>query len=319
MDDRWFTAFLVVVGVPVTLVGYIFLVELALRVLPQRRVARIRPLLWVAPALAFLAVFLVYPTLDTVRRSFMDRFSESYVGLKNYEYIVTDSGVRGAIINNALWLVFLTLGAVGIGLLVAVLVDRVRYEAFTKTIIFLPMAISFVAAGVIWRFMYDYRPESGTLNAIATGLGLDPIGWLSEFPLNTFALIMVGVWMQAGFAMVILSAGLKSISGDLLEAARVDGATELQIFRKVTFPLLLPTIAVVSTAVIIIALKAFDIVYVMTNGNFDTEVLANRMYKELFNIGHFGQASAIAVLLFLAIIPVMIFNIKRFREQEAIR
>jgi alpha-glucoside transport system permease protein len=319
MGDRLTTAFVVVVGVPAALVGYIFLVELILRLVPERRVPRIRPLLWIAPALAFLAVFLVYPTLDTVRRSFMDRFSESYVGFRNYEYIVTDSGVRGAIVNNLLWLVFLTLGAVGIGLLVAVLVDRVRYEAFAKTIVFLPMAISFVAAGVIWRFMYDFRPESGTLNAIVTGLGSDPIGWLSESPLNTFALIIVGVWMQVGFAMVILSAGLKSISNDLLEAARVDGATEWQTFRKITFPLLLPTIAVISTAVIIIALKAFDIVYVMTNGNFHTEVLANRMYKELFNIGHFGQASAIAVVLFLAIVPIMIFNIRRFREQEAIR
>lgn len=319
MDDQLTTAFLVVVGVPATLVGYVFLVELVLRWLPQRRVPRIRPLLWIAPALAFLAIFLVYPTLDTLRRSFMDRFSESYVGWRNYEYIATDPMVRDAIINNVLWLVFLTLGAVAIGLLVAVLVDRVRYEAFAKTIVFLPMAISFVAAGVIWRFMYDFRPESGTLNAVAAGIGVDPIAWLSEFPLNTFALILVGVWMQVGFAMVILSAGLKSISSDLVEAARVDGANELQIFRKITFPLLLPTIAVISTAVIIIALKAFDIVYVMTNGNFHTEVLANRMYKELFSIGHFGQASAIAVVLFLAIVPVMIFNIRRFREQEAIR
>lgn len=319
MDDRLTTAFLVVVGVPASLVGYIFLVELILRWLPQRRVPRIRPLLWIAPALAFLAMFLVYPTLDTVRRSFMDRLSESYVGFRNYEYIITDSGVRGAIVNNVLWLIFLTLGAVGIGLVVAVLVDRVRYEAFAKTIIFLPMAISFVAAGVIWNFMYDFRPESGTLNAIATALGSDPIGWKSESPLNTFALIMVGVWMQVGFAMVILSAGLKSISNDLLEAARVDGATEWQTFRKITFPLLLPTIAVISTAVIIIALKAFDIVYVMTNGNFNTEVIANRMYKELFNFGHFGRASAIAVVLFLTIVPIMIFNIRRFREQEAIR
>ncbi|HLV58428.1 MAG TPA: sugar ABC transporter permease [Natronosporangium sp.] len=319
MDDRLTTAFFVVVGVPASLVGYIFLVELVLRLVPQRRVPRIRPLLWIAPALAFLAVFLIYPTLDTIRRSFMDRLSENYVGWSNYEYMWTDHAVRGAIVNNLLWLVFLTLGAVGIGLLVAVLVDRVRYEPVVKTVIFLPMAISFVAAGVIWRFMYDFRPESGTLNAIITGFGADPVAFFSEWPLNTFALIVVGVWMQVGFAMVILSAGLKSISNDLLEAARVDGATEWQIFRKVTFPLLLPTIAVISTAVIIIALKAFDIVYVMTNGNFNSEVLANRMYKEMFTFRHFGRASAIAVVLFLAIVPIMIFNIRRFREQEAIR
>jgi alpha-glucoside transport system permease protein len=320
MDDRLVTALLVVIGVPASLVGYIFLIELVLRALPQRHVPRIRPYLWIAPALAFLGVFLIYPTIDTIRRSFLDRFGENFVGLDNYVYLVTDPDVRGAIINNTLWLVFLTLGAVAMGLLVAVLVDRVRYEAFAKSIIFLPMAISFVAAGIIWGFMYDFRPQVGTLNAIATRIGFDePITWLSTFPLNTFALIGVGVWMQVGFAMVILSAGLKAISNELLEAARVDGATELQIFRKVTFPLLLPTIAVISTAVIIIALKAFDIVYVMTNGNFNTEVLANRMYKELFNVNHFGRASAIAVVLFIAIVPIMIFNIKRFREQEAIR
>lgn len=320
MDDRLITALAVVVGVPAALVGYILLIEMILRWLPQKRVPRLRPFLWIAPALLFLGVFLVYPTIDTIRRSFLDRAQENFVGLANYEYMVTTPGVLSAIFNNLLWLVFLSLGAVGIGLLVAVLVDRVKYEAFAKTIIFLPMAISFVAAGVIWRFMYDFRPETGTLNAIATALGRDePIPWLSTWPLNNFALIAVGVWMQVGFAMVILSAGLKSISNELLEAARMDGATEFQTFRKIVFPLLLPTIAVISTAVIIIALKAFDIVYVMTSGNFNTDVLANRMYTELFQIGHFGQASAIAVVLFLAIVPVMIFNIRRFREQEAIR
>lgn len=323
MDGRLVTVLSVVVGVPASLVGYILLVELFLRALPPRLAPRLRPYLWIAPALTFLGVFLVYPAVDTIRRSFMDRGSEEYVGWANYQFLAANPDARDAILNNLLWLVFLTLGAVAIGLLVAVLVDRVRYESFAKTVIFLPMAISFVAAGVIWGFMYDFRPQVGTLNAIATGVfGSDePVQWLTKFPLNTFSLIAVGVWMQVGFAMVILSAGLKSISNDLLEAARIDGATEFQIFRKVTFPLLLPTIAVVSTAVIIIALKAFDIVYVMTNGNHKSEILANLMYKELFNRlpSQFGRASAIAVILFLAIIPVMIFNIRRFRQQEAIR
>jgi len=319
MNDPLLTSALVVVGVPAAVVGYILLIELFLRLLPNRIVPKVRPYLWIAPALAFLAVFLVYPTIDTVRRSFMDRFSEKYVGLANYEYLISSRDVVGALVNNLLWLVFLTVGAVGFGLLIAVLVDRVRYEPVVKTVIFLPMAISFVAAGVIWRFMYDFRPEVGTLNAIADVFDAGPIGWLSESPLNTFALIGVAVWMQVGFAMVIISAGLKGIDAELLEAARVDGATEFQIFRKVILPLLMPTIAVISTTMVIIALKAFDIVYVMTNGNFDSEVLANRMYKEMFNFGHFGRASAIAVLLFIAIVPMMIFNIRRFREQEAIR
>ncbi|MEX1171932.1 MAG: sugar ABC transporter permease [Chloroflexota bacterium] len=319
MDERLLTAAIVIIGVPAALVGYVLLIETALRFVPARVAPRLRPMLWLLPALTFLGVFLVYPTIDTIRRSLMDRFSEEWVGFANYEYFFTSGETLGALANNILWIVFLTAGSVGLGLLVAVLVDRVRYESVIKAVIFLPMAISFVAAGVIWRFMYDFRAESGTLNAIVTAFGFEPIGWLSGWPLNTILLIVVGIWMQVGFAMVILSAGLKGISTELLEAARVDGATEVQVFRRITFPLLLPTVAVISTTVIIIALKAFDIVYIMTNGNFGSEVLANRMYKELFNFSQFGRGSAVAVILFIAIVPVMLFNIKRFREQEAIR
>ncbi|MEX1169419.1 MAG: sugar ABC transporter permease [Chloroflexota bacterium] len=319
MDERLLTAAIVIVGVPAALVGYVLLIETILRFVPGRVAPRLRPVLWLLPALTFLSVFLVYPTIDTVRRSLMDGFSENFVGLANYEYFFGSGETLGALANNVLWIVFLTGGAVGLGLLIAILVDRVRYEPWVKAVIFLPMAISFVAAGVIWRFMYDFRPESGTLNAIVGTFGVEPVGWLNTWPWNTLFLIFVGVWMQVGFAMVILSAGLKGISTELLEAARVDGANELQVFRGITFPLLLPTIAVISTTVIIIALKAFDIVYVMTNGNFGTEVLANRMYKELFNFSQFGRGSAVAVILFVAIVPVMLFNIKRFREQEAIR
>ncbi len=319
MDDRLLTAVIVIVGVPAALIGYVLLVETLLRWVPGRVALRLRPILWLLPALTFLGVFLVYPTIDTLRRSLMDGFSENFVGLANYEYFFSSNDTLGALANNALWIICLTGGSVGLGLLIAVLVDRVRYEPVIKGVVFLPMAISFVAAGVIWRFMYDFRPESGTLNAIVTTFGADPVGWLNTWPWNTLLLIIVGIWMQVGFAMVILSAGLKGISTELLEAARVDGASEWHVFRAITFPLLLPTIAVISTTVIIIALKAFDIVYVMTNGNFGTEVLANRMYKELFAFSQFGRGSAVAVVLFVAIIPVMIFNIKRFREQEAIR
>jgi alpha-glucoside transport system permease protein len=319
MDERLFTAVVVVVGVPAALAGYILLVETLLRGVGTRAASRVRPWLWLLPALAFLTVFLVYPTFDTIRRSFMDRFSEEFVGFANYEYFFNDAGTLGSLRNNLLWLVFLTLGSVGLGLVMAILADRVRYESIAKAAIFVPLAISFVAAGVIWRFMYDYRPETGALNAVVTAAGGDPFPWLSEFPINNFSLIVVGIWMQTGLAMVILSAGLKSINAELLEAARVDGANEWQVFRRIIFPLLLPTIAVISTTIIIFALKAFDIVYVMTNGNFDTDVMANRMYKELFNFSQFGRASAIAVILFAAIVPVMLFNIRRFREQEAIR
>jgi alpha-glucoside transport system permease protein len=226
--------------------------------------------------------------------------------------------------NNALWIVVFTALTVSLGLVLAVLLDRVRYEAVAKSIIFLPMAISFVGAGVIWKFVYAFRPagqpQIGILNAIVNSLlGFQPIGWLIERTVNNFALIAVGVWIWTGFCMVILSAAYKGIPRELLEAARVDGASEWQIFWRITLPMMKSTIAVVATTMVINVLKIFDIVYVMTNGNFDTEVMANRMYKEMFHFREFGRASAIAVILLLAIIPIMVVNIRRFQEQEAIR
>jgi alpha-glucoside transport system permease protein len=218
----------------------------------------------------------------------------------------------------------MTAGVVGLGLLIAVLVDRVRYEPIAKSVIFVPLAISFVAAGVIWNFMYQYqdpsRPQTGTLNALIGLVGLGPVRFTQEQPINNFSLIFIGIWMWTGFAMVILSAGLKGISIELLEAARVDGANEWQVFRGIVFPLLLPTIFVVGTTIVITALKSFDIVFTVTNGNFGTDVIAREMWQQMFTPpGNFGRASAVAIILLLAIIPFMAINIRRFREQEAIR
>lgn len=323
MDDRLITALIVVIGVPAVLFGYIALTERLIRFAPERVQGRIRPWIWLAPGLLFLAVFLVYPTIYTAYLSLLDRASKEFVGLANYEYFFTTSDTLIALRNNAIWLVLLTGLAVGAGLIIAILVDRVRYESAAKSVIFVPLAISFVGAGVIWRFMYDFRPpgtpQTGTLNGLLSGIGVDPVPWLINSPFNTVALIVVAAWIWTGFCMVILSGALKGISTELLEAARVDGANEVQVFRSITLPLLMPTIAVVATTMIITSLKAFDIVYVMTNGAFDTEVIANRMYKELFAFGQPGRASATAILLLLLIIPVMAINIRRFRQQEAIR
>ena len=323
MDPRLTTAIIVVVGVPAAVIGYVFLVEQVLRFVPSRRQASIRPWLWLLPALLFLFVFLVYPTLNTVVLSFQDRFSKAFVGLNNYSYFFTSPDTLVSLRNNIIWLVLLTFLAVGGGLIIAILVDRVRYESVAKSVVFVPLAISFVGASIIWRFVYDYQPpghaQTGLLNAAITTVGFQPITWIQDAPINTIALIVVATWTWTGFCMVILSAALKGISTELLEAARVDGANELQVFRKITFPLLLPTVAVVSTTMIITALKAFDIVYVMTSGNYDTNVIANQMYKELFTNSQPGRASAIAVILLLLIIPVMVINIRRFRQQEAIR
>jgi alpha-glucoside transport system permease protein len=318
--DRLLSAVLAVAIVPVMMVGYILLSEFAVSRLPRRAGARLRPWLWLMPALAFLIVFLVYPAIATIFRSFFDQSGANFIGTENYERFFTRPDTLAALRNNLVWMVLLTAITVGLGLLIAVLVDRVRYESFAKGVIFLPMAISFVAASVIWRLVYSLNPNIGLLNAGVTASGADPVPFLTTPGLTTIALIVVGGWMLTGFAMVILSAGLKGISTELLEAARVDGATEAQVFRRIVFPLLLPTIAVISTTIIIFALKTFDIVYVLgQNGNFDTDVIANRMYKELFNFNERGRASATAVVLLLAVIPVMIYNIRRFREQEAIR
>jgi alpha-glucoside transport system permease protein len=197
----------------------------------------------------------------------------------------------------------------------------VKYESLVKAIIFMPMAISFIGAGVIWQFMYAIvsggGSQIGVLNGIATALGADPIPWLSTQWINNLALMVVGVWLWAGFSMTILSAALKGLPEEVLEAARMDGANEFEVFGKIMFPMILPTITVVFTTLIIIVLKIFDIVFVMTGGNFGTEVIANRMFKLI--VTDTGRSMAIAVLLLFLTIPVMIYNVRRFREQEATR
>jgi alpha-glucoside transport system permease protein len=321
--NRVLMALIVVIGVPVVMVSYVALVEAFLARLQYHTRQRVRPWLWIGPALLLLTLYLIYPILNTAYLSFFNADSSQYVGLENYQYVFTDKDMLDSLKNNVMWLVLLTGFTVTFGLLLAVLFDRVKYEAVAKALIFVPMAISFVAAGVIWKLMYDYQPsahaQTGTLNAIVTAFGGQPIPWLVDRTTNNPALIWVGIWVWTGFALVILSAGLKGIPPEIMEAARVDGANEWQILLRITIPMMSSTIAVVATTMIIYALKAFDIVYVMTNGNFGTDVIANRMYKELFNYTQFGRASAISVILLLAIVPVMVININRFRQQEAVR
>jgi len=325
MDSRLVTAIIVIVAVPATLIGYILVVERALRFFPDRLQPRLRPWLWLLPALALLTLFLVYPTIATAVRSLQDKniANPQFIGLANYQYFFSTGDTLVALRNNIIWLVLLTALVVGGGLLSAVLFDRVRYEPVAKSLLFVPLAISFVGAGVIWKFMYDYQPagatQIGTLNGALAAVGAGATDFIQTPPGNSISLVVVAAWIWTGFGMVILSAALKGISPELLEAARVDGASEIQVFRGITLPLLAPTIAVVATTMIITALKAFDIVYVMTGGNYDTDVMANRMYKELFNFSQPGRASAVATILVLLIIPVMALNIRRFQAQEAIR
>jgi len=219
-----------------------------------------------------------------------------------------------------LWLVFVTSFVVSLGLVIAVLVDRIKWEAGVKSIIFLPMAISAVGASVIWRFMYSFqpagRPQIGLLNAISVALGGEPQGWLILQPWNNFFLIIIMIWMLTGFAMVVISSAVKGVPGSLLEAARIDGATEIQIFFRVIIPYIQGTLLTITTTVLIMVLKVFDIVFVMTSGQFNTEVIANRMYSEMFTFRHFGRGGALAVILLVAVIPVMVYNIRSLRESR---
>lgn len=283
---------------------------------------RLLPFVFVGPGLALLGWFLAVPTVRTLLLSLMDETSTRFVGFSNYLFAFTDRVMLESFRNNLQWMVFGTAFCVGMGLLIAVLADRTRYETVYKVIIFMPMAISFVGASVIWRFMYAYRGEGfgvseiGLLNAIVLALGGTSQAWLLHPPWNNYFLIVIMIWLQTGFAMVIFSSAIKGVPVDLLEAARVDGASEVQIFLKITIPYIQGTLITVTTTIVIFSLKLFDIVRVMTGGNNGTNVIANEFYIQRFTYGHAGRASAIAILLLLAVIPVMIYNLRQFRERR---
>jgi alpha-glucoside transport system permease protein len=291
--------------------------------LPEEWTRRIQPFVFVGPAIAILAWFLFIPVIRTLIMSLQNDISTQWVGLTNYIFAFTDRVMLGAFGNNLLWMIFGTLFSVGIGLIVAVLADRSRYEAIFKAAIFLPMAISFVGAGVIWKFIYAYQgqgvgiQEIGLLNAIVVGLGGTSQPWLTQPPWNNFLLIVIMVWLQTGFAMVILSSAIKGIPSELLEASRVDGANEFQVFFSIIIPSIAGTLITVITTIVIFSLKLFDVVYVMTGGNFGTNVIANEFYLERFTYNNAGRASAIAIVLLIATIPVMIYNLRQFQERRA--
>ncbi len=292
------------------------------------------PWLYLAPALIVMTAFIIYPGVTTFYQSLRNANGSDWATstcvagqpcwgiFENYRYAVTSTDMLTSIFNNVKWILLMVSGTVLFGLLIATLADRVRYESLAKAIIFLPMAISFVGAGVIWKFVYDYQASGtqiGILNAFITGLGFKPVSFLTTPQVNTVALIVVGIWMWTGFCMTILSAALKSVPTEIIEAARVDGATEWRVFTQMIVPIIMPTIAVVITTMVINVLKVFDIVYVMTGGQYDTQVIAFSMYNQMYINFNYGRATAIAVVLILVIIPAMIYNIRRFRAQEAMR
>ncbi|MET8350133.1 MULTISPECIES: carbohydrate ABC transporter permease [unclassified Micromonospora] len=276
-------------------------------------------LFFLLPTLLLLTVGLVVPAIRTTLLSFMDAGSNNWVGLRNYGWMFSDSSIVRVLINTLVWVVLVPLVATAFGLIYAVLVDKARFEAVAKSLIFLPMAISFVGASIIWKFVYAYRGDGdqiGLLNQIVVSLGGEPKQWLLESPLNTLLLIVIMVWIQAGFAMVVLSAAIKSIPGDIVEAARLDGVSPWQMFWRITMPSIRPALIVVVVTLTIATLKVFDIVRTATNGNYDTSVIASEMYNQAFRYGQNGQGSALAVFLFILVIPVVIYQIRNLRQQR---
>jgi alpha-glucoside transport system permease protein len=298
---------------------------------------RLLPFVFVGPAMAILAWYLAIPTVRTFWISLFSRdgpepglgffqllASDRFVGLSNYAAVFTEQLMQQSFRNNVMWIIFGSTFSVAFGLLIAVLADRSRFEKVAKSLIFLPMAISFVGASIIWNFIYEYRPigqpQIGLLNAVVAGSGGTPQAWpqwVAIAPWNNLFLIVIVVWLQAGYSMVLFSAALKGIPEEIMEAGRIDGANEFQIFFRIMVPYIIGTIISVWTTVVIFTLKIFDVVWVMTGGQFGTHVIATQFYRQSFTNRNSGFGSAIAIVLLIAVIPVMYYNLKQFREREA--
>jgi len=276
---------------------------------------------FVLPAVLMVSLGLLYPAIRTVWESFRDSNSVKYVGLDNYHEVFTNSDLLQVLRNTALWVVVTPVAATLIGLVYAVLVDRARFEKFAKALIFLPMAISLVGASLIWKFVYDYRasenPQIGLANQILKWIGMDTYRFLLTEPWNTLFLIVIMIWVQAGFAMTVLSASIKSIPDDIVEAARLDGVSGMRMFRFITVPMIRPSLIVVLTTISITTLKVFDIVRTATGGQFGTSVLAYEFYVQSFRSFNSGLGAALAVLLFLLVTPIVVYNIRQMRKLEA--
>jgi alpha-glucoside transport system permease protein len=278
----------------------------------------VKYLVFLVPALALLIIGLIYPAIRTLILSFMDADSEAFVGMDNYVWAFTRPEILQVLGNTAIWVIVAPLASTFIGLVIAYLTDRMKSAATVKSLIFMPMAISMVGASIIWKFVYDFEPnlkktDIGLLSAISKALGITPPNWLLENPLNTFLLIVVMIWIQTGFAMVVLSAAMKNIPDEVVEASMLDGASQLKRFIQITVPMIRSSIVVVLTTITIGTLKVFDIVRTMTGGNFQTNVIANEMYSQTFRALNYGTGSALAIILFLGVVPIIWYNIRQLK------
>lgn len=311
---------LVAVVIFAAVIGVVLLVSARVR---GRRAEVWQGVAFVAPAVLLLIVGLVYPALRTISQSFLDRNSANFVAFDNFVAVFTKPELLLVLGNTALWVLLTPIVATAIGLVYAVLVDNTRFEAFAKALIFLPMAISLVGASIIWKFVYEYRPNQqniqqiGVVNQFLVWIGLEPINLFLLPVWNTVLMIIVMIWVQAGFAMTILSAAIKAIPDDITEAARLDGAGSLRMFFSITLPSIRPAVVVVLTTITITVLKVFDIVRTMTGGQFGTSVVANEFYTQSFRINDIGIGSALATLLFVLVVPVVVYNVLQIRKVDA--
>ena len=283
----------------------------------------VRVLIFIFPALLVLFLFIIYPVFETVRLSFYDKFGRDFVGWDNYVWAINDPNFRRSILNNLGWLLIVPTVSTFLGLVIASLADKIWWGSIAKSIIFMPMAISFVGAGVIWKFIYDYRgpgdQQIGLLNAIIVSLGMEPQAWLTISIWNNLFLMAIMIWIQTGLALVIFSAALRGIPNETIEAARIDGASEFRIFWSIIIPYLEQTILVIWTIITILVLKVFDIIYAMTNGEWQTEVLANLMYDWMFRGGgDSGRGSVLAFCIMIGVIPILVWNLYRHKQEQTI-
>ncbi|MFM1995370.1 MAG: hypothetical protein RLZZ610_887 [Actinomycetota bacterium] len=284
----------------------------------------VKYLVFLVPAILLLLIGLIYPAIRTLILSFMDADSEEFVGMDNYVWAFTRPEILQVLTNTAIWVIVVPIASTFIGLVIAYLTDRMKTAAVVKSLIFMPMAISMVGASIIWKFVYDFEPnlkkvDIGLLSSISKALGITPPNWLLENPLNTFLLIVVMIWIQTGFAMVVLSAAMKNIPDEVVEASMLDGASQLKRFVQITVPMIRSSIVVVLTTITIGVLKVFDIVRTMTGGNFSTNVIANEMYSQTFRALNYGTGSALAIILFLGVVPIIWYNIRQLRLERTER
>ena len=293
------------------------------KIISHRYENSIRSIIFIAPAFLVLFTFILFPVFETIRLSFYDKFGREFIGFDNYLWAIKDNEFRRSILNNLGWLLIVPTLSTFFGLVIANLTDRIWWGTIAKSIIFMPMAISFVGAGVIWKFIYDYRgvddQQIGLLNAIVVSFGLEPQAWLTIPIWNNLFLMAIMIWIQTGLALVIFSAALRGIPKETLEAARIDGASEFRIFWSIIIPFLEQTILVIWTIITILVLKVFDIIYAMTNGQWQTEVLANLMYDWMFRGGgDSGRGSVLAIVIMIGVIPILAWNLYKHRQEQKI-